>query len=114
MVSINLDIKNNLFKGLRKDLETANRHIKIIESLMREQPSGIIKISQNTGIPDHKIRYSLRILERDGIIIPSKDGAIITPEFVENKEALLDEIRDIIKDMNSLEDEINKSLLGRK
>jgi predicted transcriptional regulator len=81
---------------------------------MREQPSGIIRISQITGIPDHKIRYSLRILEKDGIIIPSKDGAIITPEFVEEKDIILDEMRDIIKDMNALEEEINRSLLGRK
>jgi predicted transcriptional regulator len=107
-------IGDNVFKELRDALETAKRHISIIESLMREQPSGIIKISQLTGLPDHKIRYSLRVLEKDGIIIPSKDGAIITPDFVEKKEELLDGIRDILKDMNSLEDEINKSLLGRK
>ncbi|OWP55483.1 MAG: ribosomal protein [Cuniculiplasma sp. C_DKE] len=105
---------DNVFKELRDALETAKRHISIIESLMREQPSGIIKISQLTGLPDHKIRYSLRVLEKDGIIIPSKDGAIITPDFVEKKEELLDGIRDILKDMNSLEDEINKSLVGRK
>ncbi|EQB67923.1 hypothetical protein [Cuniculiplasma divulgatum] len=107
-------IGDNVFKELRDALETAKRHISIIESLMREQPSGIIKISQLTGLPDHKIRYSLRVLEKDGIIIPSKDGAIITPDFVEKKEELLDGIRDILKDMNSLEDEINKSLVGRK
>jgi predicted transcriptional regulator len=107
-------IGDNVFKELRDALETAKRHISIIESLMREQPSGIIKISQLTGLPDHKIRYSLRVLEKDGIIIPSKDGAIITPDFVEKKEELLDGIRDILKDMNSLEDEINRSLLGRK
>jgi predicted transcriptional regulator len=107
-------IGDNVFKELRDALETAKRHIRIIESLMREQPSGIIKISQLTGLPDHKIRYSLRVLEKDGIIIPSKDGAIITPDFVEKKEELLDGIRDILKDMNALEDEINKSLLGRK
>jgi predicted transcriptional regulator len=111
---ITLNTRNNLFKELREDLETTKRHIEIIKSLMREQPSGIIRISQITGIPDHKIRYSLRILEKDGIIIPSKDGAIITPEFVEEKDIILDEMRDIIKDMNALEEEINRSLLGRK
>ena len=107
-------IGENVFKELREALETAKRHIQIIEALMREQPSGIIKISQNTKLPDHKIRYSLRVLEKDGIIIPSKDGAIITPEFVERKEELLEGLRSILKDMASLETEINKSLLGKK
>ncbi len=111
---INLNPKSDLFKELRENLETTKRHISIIESLMKEQPSGIIKISQTTGIPDHKIRYSLRILERDGIIIPSKEGAIITPDFIEQKENLLVEIREIIKQMNDLEEEINRLLIGKK
>lgn len=104
----------NIFKELREDVETTKRHLMIIESLMKEQPAGIIKIAQATGIPEHKIRYSLRILERDGIIIPSREGAIITPEFLEQKEYILIEVREIMKDITAMEEQIGKSFFGKK
>lgn len=106
--------ESNLFKELKETLEPVKRHIKIIESLMNDQPAGIIKISQSTGIPDHKIRYSLRILEKDGIISPSKDGAILTPEFIENKEKIIEEAKEIRDSFDDLYSEIRKSLLGKK
>ena len=36
-----------------------------------------------TGQPQHMIRYSLRTLEKDGIIAPSPQGAIITDRIHE-------------------------------
>ncbi len=109
-----LNTKNNLFKELREDIETTRRHLMIIESLMKEQPAGIIKIAQTTGLPEHKIRYSLRILERDGIIIPSREGAIITPEFLDQKQHILLELREILQDITALEDRVGKSFFGKK
>lgn len=106
--------ESNLFKELKETLEPVKRHIKIIEALMNDQPAGIIKISNSTGIPDHKIRYSLRILEKDGIISPSKDGAILTPEFIENKEKIVEEAKEILDSFESLYSEIKKSFLGKK
>jgi Uncharacterized protein conserved in archaea len=109
-----LNTRNNLFKEIREDVETAQRHLTIIESLMKEQPAGIIKIAQTTGIPEHKIRYSLRILERDGIITPSREGAMITPEFLEQKQHILLELREILKDLSAMEDRVGKSFFGKK
>ena len=106
--------ESNLFKELKETLEPVKRHIKIIEALMNDQPAGIIKISNSTGIPDHKIRYSLRILEKDGIISPSKDGAILTPEFIENKEKIVEEAKEILDSFDALYSEIKKSFLGKK
>ncbi|MCL4344791.1 MAG: ArsR family transcriptional regulator [Candidatus Thermoplasmatota archaeon] len=106
--------ESNLFKELKETLEPVKRHIRIIEALMNDQPAGIIKISQSTGMPDHKIRYSLRILEKDGIITPSKDGAILTPEFIENKDRILAEAKEILDSFEDLYSEIKKSFTGKK
>lgn len=95
-----------LFSEMEESLETLKRHISVIKTLLSEQPMGIIRISQETGLPEHKIRYSLRILERDSIISPSKEGAILTPEFIANREKLVqrakrfnDEIQEIYQDL---------------
>ncbi len=70
-----VDLENSIFKEIQNDIETVKRHITIITTLLREQPAGIIRISQVTKMPEHKIRYSLRILEREGgLIEPSREG----------------------------------------
>jgi len=58
----------SIFKEIREDIETLERHMTIIKTLLMEQPLGIIKMSQQTGIPEHKIRYSLRILENEALL----------------------------------------------
>ncbi len=106
--------KSNLFRKVIEDLEPVKRHVKIIKTLMAEQPVGIIKMSQSTGIPVHKIRYSMRVLEMDGIITPSSEGALLTPEFIDNKNKLVDEAREFLDDIESLYSELRLALIGKK
>ncbi len=104
---------SSLFREIKTDLETVKRHLSIIQTLLREQPVGIIKISHETGIPEHKIRYSLRVLEKEGLILPSREGAILTPEFLENKDAIADEARILTEQMNEMYHELKNSLVKK-
>ena len=61
-----------------KELELLSRHLEVMSTVKEHGPIGIIKLSQRTGQPQHMIRYSLRTLEKDGIIEPSPNGAILT------------------------------------
>ncbi|MEM0155797.1 MAG: transcriptional regulator [Thermoplasmataceae archaeon] len=103
----------SIFREIRRDIQNLRRHISIIENLLKEQPQGIIKISQETGIPRHKIRYSLRMLEHDNIILASKEGAIISPEFVGNKERVLAESEEVVGEINNLHQTL-KNMLSKK
>lgn len=107
--------KNNpsILHELVGDVERLSRHLTIIEALLREQPAGIIKISQITDLPEHRVRYSLRVLERGGIITPSREGAILTPEFVENREKLAEDLSKVSEDISKELKKFRKSLLGR-
>jgi predicted transcriptional regulator len=52
-------------------------------------------MSNETGYPHHKVRYSLRVLEEENLIEPSSQGAITTErtsEFVDELGGKLDEI----------------------
>ncbi|MCL5783716.1 MAG: transcriptional regulator [Candidatus Thermoplasmatota archaeon] len=108
-----MDHATSLFREIKNDLETVKRHLSIIQTLLREQPVGIIKISHETGIPEHKIRYSLRVLEKEGLIIPSREGAILTPEFVDNKDKITEEARELAELMNSVYHDLKNSLVKR-
>lgn len=102
-----------IFKQLESDLVTVKRHISIIQVLMKEQPAGIIRISNETGLPQHKIRYSMRILENEGLIVPSKEGAILTPKFIEERDKLADDARKLSEDMNELYKGLKASLIKK-
>jgi predicted transcriptional regulator len=62
------------------NLKTHIIDINVLKTLKENQPMGIIKLSELTGYPQHMVRYSLRILEQDGLIEPSPHGAITTDE----------------------------------
>ena len=46
--------------------------------VIENEPIGIVKMSNETGYPHHKVRYSLRVLEEENLIEPSSQGAITT------------------------------------
>ncbi len=63
---------------IETELDILKRHIHVLKTLQENQPMGIIKLSEMTNYPQHMVRYSLRILEQDGLIEPSPQGAVTT------------------------------------
>ncbi len=61
---------------VHQELELLKRHIIILKKVIESGPIGIMKLSLETGIPDHRVRYSLRVLEQKGLIVPSSQGAV--------------------------------------
>jgi len=78
------------------------RHLQVLKMVIENEPIGIVKMSNETGYPHHKVRYSLRVLEEENLIEPSSQGAITTErteEFVEELDGKLDEIVDKLDEM---------------
>ena len=69
-----------LTDGVESELELLERHIIILKVVIQKGPIGIMKMSEETGIPNHRVRYSLRVLEHESLIIPSTSGAVATDE----------------------------------
>ncbi len=67
-----------LTRRVQHELELLKRHIVILKKVIDSGPIGILKLSLETGMPDHLVRYSLRVLEQQGLIEPSTQGAVAT------------------------------------
>jgi predicted transcriptional regulator len=70
--------------------------------VIENEPIGIVKMSNETGYPHHKVRYSLRVLEEENLIEPSSQGAITTEDthdFVDDLDEKLDHIIDKLNGM---------------
>ena len=91
-----------LISVIETELNILKRHIHVLKTLQEHQPMGIIKLSELTKYPQHMVRYSLRILEQDGLIEPSPQGAVTTGDVEKTMVILkktLKKISDTAKDL---------------
>ncbi len=82
------------------ELELLARNVDILERLSDNHPMGIIRLSEALKLPIHKVRYSLHLLERQGVIEPSAEGAVVTEkakEFWRDLDRSLDQMNSIIQ-----------------
>jgi len=78
------------------------RHLQVLRMVIDNEPIGIVKMSNETGYPHHKVRYSLRVLEEENLIEPSSQGARTTDrtqEFVDDLDGKLEETVDKLRSM---------------
>ena len=67
--------------SITEDFDLLERHIRILKTTRENQPIGLIRLSEMTGIPKHKVRYSLKLLEQLGIIKATQEGATVTDGY---------------------------------
>ena len=87
---------------LRTDLDLLRRHITVLKAVEEHQPVGIMRLSKLLGYPQHKVRYALRVLEQDGLVRPSREGAVATKkakQFHEELRVLLNEMKKTVETM---------------
>ncbi|MEF8800544.1 MAG: hypothetical protein V5A38_11180 [Halolamina sp.] len=87
---------------LEKEVDMLERHLQVLRMVIENEPIGIVKMSNETGYPHHKVRYSLRVLEEENLIEPSSQGAITTDhtgEFVDDLDEKLEDTVDKLRSM---------------
>ncbi|HVL87919.1 MAG TPA: hypothetical protein VM681_07965 [Candidatus Thermoplasmatota archaeon] len=88
------------------EMELMRRHVVMLKAVLDNQPVGIIRLAEITGFPQHKVRYSLRVLEHEGLVAPSPAGAVTTakvPEF-------LSQMRRLVREVSLAVDHVGKSV----
>ncbi len=86
-----------LFDQVNREMELAERHLRVLNAVVERGPIGILKLSEETGMPTHKVRYSLRVLEQEHLIKPSSHGAIAGDSVAD----FIKEFETNISDMNA-------------
>lgn len=93
---------SSLVNGFQHELDLLQRHVRMIQFVQEHGPIGIIRLSSLLGVPKHKVRYSLRILEKEGYIRASPQGAVVTDnvrEFFQHLKGLLGDVTTQIEDL---------------
>lgn len=98
-----------LINKIEIELDMLERHLLILKHVIREEPIGIMKLAETTGLPKHKVRYSLRVLEHEGLIGPSIHGAVTTEktrQFVQTLGGRIDALGEKVEEIKRLSSEI--------
>mgnify|MGYP002762500192 FL=1 len=73
-----------------------DRHPRVLRLVIRNEPIGIVQMANELSIPDHKVRYSLRVLEEEGLIEPTDQGATTTEDldgYVDRANGRIDDLQ---------------------
>jgi predicted transcriptional regulator len=98
-------MKDKIIEKMAAELELIERHVMMLKATKENQPIGIIRLTKILGMPTHKVRYSLRLLEKEGLILPSKEGAMVTDgydDFMDSVETSLEELGRRIEALRSM------------
>jgi predicted transcriptional regulator len=98
--------RSALTSKIESEVKLLQRHVAMLKAIMENQPIGIIRLSELLNFPQHKVRYSLRILEQEGLIKPSPEGAVTTDKL----EEFLDYLKGVLDSMSSTVQELRKTL----
>jgi predicted transcriptional regulator len=104
-----------LVDRITSELDLLSRNVDILEQLSSNPPMGIIRLGEALHLPIHKVRYSLHLLEREGVIQPSADGAVVTErakEFWESLDRSLERMNETIRHLKERAAEYNRRSTG--
>jgi predicted transcriptional regulator len=93
-----------MLEKLKGDIQLLDRHIGVMKAVMEHEPIGIVKLSLLMGLPYHRIRYSLRVLEQMGYIQASPAGAIATGQARELLGNLDRDVDELVSLLSSLKE----------
>ncbi|MDD2614989.1 MAG: hypothetical protein PHH67_01035 [Methanosarcina sp.] len=100
-----------LLENIRTELDLTERHLLVLKKVIEEAPIGILKLAEVTGMQNHKVRYSLRVLEQANLIKPSAQGAVPgdgVSKFLEDFELELEKINEKLSHIREIEASIPK------
>ena len=97
MFTLCADVISILTEKVTGELEMLQRHLVILKQVVENEPIGILKLAEETKIPSHKVRYSLRVLEQEGLIRATAPGAVTT-----------DRTRSFLRELDSMIEDLSK------
>ncbi|HJJ46894.1 MAG TPA: hypothetical protein O0X32_01350 [Methanocorpusculum sp.] len=89
-----------MLEKINGEVELLERHLVVMHEVVDHGPVGIMKLTNELHQSQHRIRYSLRVLEQRGYIKATPSGAMATEKahemlknFNHNIDALIERLQ---------------------
>jgi len=94
-----------MIERLARQLGKEERDLQVLQAILDDQPIGISRIAEKTGIDEHKARYSLRMLENDDLVEPTPNGAVVSDDIDRRIARINEGLDDLIGCVEALRDD---------
>ena len=94
-----------MIERLARQFGKEERDLLVLKTVIRYHPIEIAQIAERTGIDEYKTRQSIRMLEDDGLVDPTPDGAVPADSIhtrLEEINAGLDRLADRIEGLSDI------------
>ncbi len=93
-----------MIERLARQLGKEERDLLVLETVLRHHPIDVDRIAATIDIDEHKTRYSLRMLEDDGLVESTPDGSVPADDIADR----VDEINDGLDGLVDRIDRLNR------
>lgn len=91
-----------MMERIEDTIDMLDRHVQVLQLVIAHEPIGITRLSEVSGYPQHKIRYSLRLLEAENLIDPTSVGATTTAQTSAFVAGLNEDITAVAETLDTL------------
>ena len=84
------------------EVDLLERHLSVMRAVSSLGPIGIMKLTEELGLSQHRVRYSLRILEQMQYIKATPAGAVATSRADEMLKHFNDDLDGLITRLQTL------------
>ena len=92
-----------MIERLARQLRKEERDLRVLEAVLEHHPIGITRVASEAGVDEHKARYSLRMLENDGLVEPTPQGAVPADGIEARTEEINGGLDELIERLSGLE-----------
>ena len=89
---------------LARQIEKEERDLRVLGAVIEHQPIGITRLARETDIEEHKVRYSLRMLENDDLVEPTPEGAVPADDIGTRIDAINEGLVDLGRQLQALKE----------
>ncbi len=72
-----------MFARVENECRILTRHLAVLETIASNEPIGLVTLANRTRYPLSKVRYSVRVLEADGLVTANSCGIETTTAAAE-------------------------------
>ncbi|HJJ47877.1 MAG TPA: hypothetical protein O0X39_02625 [Methanocorpusculum sp.] len=91
-----------MLEKISGEVDLLERHLAVMRVVAKQGPIGIMKLTEELHQSQHRIRYSLRILEEMQYLKATRAGAVATPRAFEMLEHFNTDLDVLIEKLSQL------------
>lgn len=95
-----------MFERVENELAILERHLQVLDAVADHEPVGLVTLTNRLSYPQHKVRYSLRVLEADDLVESTAAGAVTTDKITDFRATATERLTQVAHTVEQLQTDL--------